>query len=89
MMQNVVVGTPLLPAWHWLSESPEDFEQNDSAVTLFTSERFLPRILVEAGLVKSASEVRRNQPKLVRNLDTPDCMEVKWGKKRLFIVVGE
>ena len=56
---------------------------------LFTEERYLPKLMVDCGLVKSISEVRRNKPELVINLDKPDFIEVKWGKSRLYIQVGE
>lgn len=40
-------------------------------------------------MVKSINEVRRNKTDLVKILDTPDFLEIKWGKKRLFIQVGQ
>ena len=89
MFQNVVIGTPLVPIWELISESENEFEASDKKNTLFTNERFLPAILVETGIVKSRGEVRRNKPDLCVNLDKPDCFWVKWGKQRLFVVVGE
>ena len=89
MFQNVVVGKPILDPSTLISSDHADWEENECAKTLFTEERFLPRIMVEAGIVSSASEVRRNRPELVRQLDKPDCFWVKWGKKRLYVVVGE
>ena len=56
---------------------------------LFTEERYLPKLMVNCGLVKSISEVRRNRPELIKTLDKPDFIEVKWGKSRLYIQVGE
>ena len=38
-----------------------DFENVDKQFTLFTNEIFLPKILVDAGIVKSSSEVKRNK----------------------------
>ena len=89
MFHNVVIGNPLVDASELLSNSPADWEDNEKQNTLFTNTRFLPAIMKEAGIVASVSEVRRNKPDLVKTLDKPDCMTVKWGKKFLFIVVGE
>ena len=84
MFQNVIVGTPLpgAPA-ELFGSSLEDWVLNESEVTLLTEERFLPRILVEAGIVKSTSEVQRNRPDLWRELNELDFFQVKWGKKFL------
>jgi hypothetical protein len=43
----------------------------------------------EAGVVSSISEVKRNRKDLVITLDKPDCLNIKFGKKHLFIVVEE
>ena len=90
MFQNVIVGTPLpgTPAEHFGS-STLDCVINEHNQTHFTEERFLPRIMVEAGIVKSTSEVRRNRPDLWRSLDKLDFFQVKWGKKFLWILVGK
>lgn len=87
--QNVVIGKPLLDVWQVLAKDENDWEKNEKDVTLFTETRFLPAIMKEAGLVQSTNEVRRNRQDLVVTLDHPDCLEIKWGKKHLFIVVGE
>lgn len=89
MFQNVVIGTPLVPPSEILAFDERDWEENEKKVTLFTETRFLPAVMKEAGIVSSTGEVRRNQPKLVITLDMPDFIELKWGKKRLFIVVGK
>ena len=70
------------------SNTPEEWEKNDKNNTLFTEERFLPRILVMCEIAKSVNEVRKNKPNLMISLDKPDFLEVKWGKKRLFVQVG-
>ena len=88
MFTNIVIGTPLVPVWTLLAQDEQDFEQSEKVNTLFTNDRFLPSLLVKAGIVQSNSEVRRNQPQLVRTLTSPDCFWVKWGKKRVFVVVG-
>jgi hypothetical protein len=60
----------------------------DDCEPYFTTERFLPRILVEIGVFPSVSEVRRNRPDLVRELDKPDWLELKIGKRVVDVVVG-
>lgn len=89
MFQNVVIGKPLIEPWKLISITEEEFERFDRKETLFTEERFLPAILVETGIVKSRGEVRRNKPELCITLDKLDCLWVKWGKHKLWIVVGE
>lgn len=88
MKQNIVVGHPIVEPWTMFELSKEEFEKNKDRDVLFTSSRFLPEIMVEAGIVKSKGEVRRNQPALVRTLEPLDFAEIKWGKNRLFILVG-
>lgn len=86
--QNVVIGNPICEPWMMFSNTPEEWEKNDKNNTLFTEERFLPRILVMCEIAKSVNEVRKNKPNLMISLDKPDFLEVKWGKKRLFVQVG-
>lgn len=88
MIQNIVIGNPLVEPWKLISSTKEEFEQYDKRYTLFTNERFLPALLVEAGIASSRSEVRRNKPELWIDLNTVSCMWVKWGKQKLFIVIG-
>lgn len=88
MIQNVVIGVPLVPASELIASDQADWKESEQRQTLFTNTRFLPAIMKEAGLVSSTSEVRRNQPRLVVNLNEPDCFWLKWGKRWLFIVVG-
>lgn len=87
--QNVVVGEPLVHPKELIALNDRDWEINEKQQTLFTLERFLPKIMVEAGVVKSINEVRRNQPNLVKTLDALDCINIKWGKHFLYLVVGE
>lgn len=89
MIQNIVIGTPLVGLEHLLAYDFEDYIKNERTQTHFTNERSLPVVLKEAGIVPSTGEVRRNRPELVVTLDKPDCFWVKWGKKRVYIVVGE
>lgn len=86
---NVIIGKPLIEPWKLISQNRTKWETSDEKDTLFTDERFLPAILVEAGIVPSKNEVRRNRPDLVKTLQQTDCIWVKWGKKRIYIVVGK
>ena len=89
MFQNVVIGKPIVEPFELLAFDEKDWKENEEKNTLFTETRWLPAIMKEAGIVKSASEVRRNNPRLCIALDKLDFVEVKWGKKFLFIIVGE
>ena len=89
MIQNIVIGKPLVESWSLISLSEEDFEKNDKEYTMFTEERFLPTLLVSAGIVKSKSEVKRNKPEFWIALNTLDCLWIKWGKSKIYIIVGE
>lgn len=89
MIHNVVIGTPLVIPSHLLAFNEGDWEENERRSTLFTQTRYLPAIMKEAGLVQSISEFKRNRPELCLTLDMPDCINIKWGKKFLFIIVGK
>lgn len=89
MFQNVVIGKPLVDPSSLLAYSQADWEENEKKNTLFTETRFLPAIMKEAGIVSSTGEVRRNRPELCVTLNTVDCLNLKWGKKRLYIIIGE
>ena len=89
MFHNVVIGKPIVDASSLLAIDERDWEENEKEITLFTETRFLPTIMKEAGIVQSTGEVRRNKPELCVTLDKLDCINLKWGKKFLFIVVGE
>lgn len=89
MFHNIVIGKPIVEPWELISNSKEEFEIDDARDTLFTDTRFLPAALVEAGVVKSTSEVRRNKKELCKQLNELDCFWVKWGKQRIYVVVGE
>lgn len=89
MVQNVVVGSPIVSISSLLAFDEADWEENEKKNTLFTDTRYLPAIMKEAGIVQSTSEVRRNRPELCVNLNKLDCIDLKWGKKFLYIVVGE
>lgn len=89
MFHNIVIGTPLVEPWTLISETEDEFNKFDKRDTLFTNERFLPAILVEAGIVKSRNEVRRNRPDLFISLDKIECKDIKIGKNKIFIIVGK
>ena len=89
MFHNVVIGKPLVEPWVLLAHDQRDWLETEEKDTLFTETRFLPAVMKEAGVVSSTGEVRRNKPDLCITLDKPDCLNIKWGKKYLYIVVGE
>lgn len=89
MYENVIIGNPLYPAPQFFASSAEDWRDVEIHKTMFTEERYLPAIMKEAGIVSSTSEVRRNRKDLCITLNKPDFLKIKWGKKFLFILVGE
>lgn len=86
---NVVIGKPLVSPDQLFAYNFKDWEENEKDVTLFTTINFLPKILVECGVAPSVSEIRRNKPELVKSLVDLDYLEIKWGKKKIFVIVGE
>ena len=89
MIENIVIGTPLVDPSIIFSKNAEDWDKVEKEKTLWTTERNLPHLMKEAGIVSSISEVRRNQPKLCVDLNEVDFLKIKWGKRFLFILVGE
>ena len=91
MIENIVIGRPLVDARYLFALNDKDWDKNESKKTLFTNETFLPKILVAAGIYKSTSEVRRNRPDLVINLDKIDFIDkLKVAKKKfIWIARGE
>ena len=88
IVKDIVIGKPICEPWYMFCNEQNEWDDIKNNV-LFTEERYLPKLMVDCGLVKSISEVRRNKPELVINLDKPDFIEVKWGKSRLYIQIGE
>ena len=88
IVKDIVIGKPICEPWYMFCNEQNEWNDIKDNV-LFTEERYLPKLMVDCGLVKSISEVRRNKPELVINLDKPDFIEVKWGKSRLYIQIGE
>ena len=85
--RDVVIGKPIVHPWYMFCEEQNEWNEIKDDI-YYTEERFLPKIMVDLGIVKSISEVKRNKPELVRNLDELDYLEIKWGKNKLFILVG-
>jgi len=88
-IENIIIGIPLVSESKLLAYSLTDWQQNEEKKTVYDKERFLPKLLVKYGFMKSTSEVKRNRPDLWITLDKPDFLELKIGKKKLWIVVGE
>lgn len=86
--KDVIIGQPIVEPWYIFCEEKNEWDKIKNDV-YYTNERFLPKIMVDLGIVKSISEVKRNQPNYVRNLDKLDYIEIKWGKNKLFVLVGE
>lgn len=89
MFLNVVIGKPLVDPKTLLALDDLDWKNNEQPQTLFTETRYLPAVMKEAGVVQSTSEVRKNRSDMNISLENPDCLWVKWGKKRLYVIVGE
>ena len=87
-IENIVIDSPMVNPSTIFAYNNKDWEDNEKIKTVYTSERFLPKILKEIGFVKSNSEVKRNKPKLCIYLNDPDFLEIKWGKKKCWILVG-
>lgn len=88
-VENIVIGKPLVSEASLFATDENDWERIEKEKTIWTEKRNLPEIMKDIGIVKSISEVRRNKPQLCIPLTKVDFMEVKWGKKKLFIAVGE
>lgn len=88
-IENVVVGVPLVEPCDMFALDMEDWERMEKDKTHYTNETFLPKILVEIGVAPSVSEVRRNKKDFVKNLEPYDYLEIKWGKRKIFILVGK
>jgi hypothetical protein len=87
-IENVVIGDLLVHPSVLFAFDMDDWKQTEKDMTVFTNERFLPKILVDCCIAPSISEVRRNIKDLVQTLDKVDFKIIKWGKHKLFIGVG-
>ena len=90
-VENIVIGKPIVEPSTMFSLDEDDWNRTEKEKTYYTEERFLPRILVDIGIYPSISEIRRNKPELMvelNQLDFLDNMKVS-KKRRLWILVGE
>jgi hypothetical protein len=87
--QNVIIGELLVSPDQLFAGDESDWTNNEIQKTLFTTDRFLPKIMVDCGIVKSISEVKRNQPKFCVTLDKVDFIRVKWGKDNIYVAIGK
>ena len=88
-IENIDIGKPIVEPKELLARDNEDWESIEKPKTFFTEERRLANILKEIGIVPSVSEVRRNKPQYFVTLDKLDFIEIKWGKRKFWIIVGE
>ncbi len=87
--ENIIIGNPIVPVWELVASSKQDYKEKEEPITYFTETRSIAKILVEIGIVKSISEVRRNKTELCNEINALDCKNVKWGKHKFWVVVGE
>ena len=90
-IENIVVGKPIIEPFTMFATDDGDWINIEKEKTYYTEERFLPRILVDIGIYPSISEIRRNKPELMVELNKLDFIDnLKASKKRrLWILVGE
>lgn len=90
-IENIVIGKLIVHPSTIFALDDNDWNYIEKNQTYYTDERFLPRILVDLGIYPSVSEIRRNKPELMINLDKLDYIDkLKVSKKRwLWILVGE
>ena len=90
-VENIVIGKPIVEPFTMFSLDEDDWNKVEKEKTYYTDERFLPKILVDIGIYPSVSEIRRNKPELMIELNKLDFIEnLKVSKKRrLWILVGE
>lgn len=87
-IENIVVGFPIIDEKLMFAINENDWDYIEKEKTYYTIERYLPNILLELGVVPSKAEIRRNKPELLISLNNLDFMEIKWGKRKLYILVG-
>jgi hypothetical protein len=89
-IENIVIGNPIVEPKELFAKDDKDWEEVERSKTLFTEERFLPKILVEIGAYKSINEIRKNKPDLVKELNDMDYIDkLKVSKKRfIWIIIG-
>jgi hypothetical protein len=88
-IENIVIGRPLVDEYLLFACDKEDWFINESVKTVWDNERYLPRLLVKYGFSTSTSEIKRNRSDLMITLDKVDFIQIKLGKKKCWIAVGE
>jgi hypothetical protein len=88
-IENIIVGNLLVDEKTLFATNDNDWTNSEKEKTIYDNERFLPKLLVNHEFIKSSSEIKRNRLDLWKILDKPDFLEIKLGKKRLWIAVGE
>lgn len=90
-IENIVIGIPLVPCGVLISDNTTPDMLNEIEKTYFTNNSNISQILKELSIVSSISEVRRNKPELCITLpdDYLDCFEIKWGKRKFYVVKGQ
>ena len=95
MIENIVVGEPLVPL------ASLGIEPSENTDFVNDGPRFLPSLLVHVGLFKTTSEIHRinkqrehliaKDPRLNlwREILEPEFTEFKIGKRHFWLVVGE
>lgn len=89
MIENIIIDKPLIDEYLLFAKNKEDWILNEVHKTVYDTERFLPKLLVKHGFMKSASEVKRNRPDLWKTLDKLDFLQLKIGKRKIWICIGE
>ena len=89
-IENIVIGESLVNPVELFAADINDWNNFEKEKTYYTNERFLPRILVDLGLYKSVSEIRKNKPELVIELNSIDFIyKLKVKKKQwLWFLIG-
>lgn len=104
LIDNLVIGTPI----EGLTLDDLGIGEEETTVTIDLEQArefqlFLPRLLVEAGLFKNTSEVKRiskdrekstkikdpDSRNLWRTLEGPEMTHFKIGKRNFWLVVGD
>lgn len=90
-IENIVIGLPIVEPCYMFAKNCEDWKKIEQEKTYYTTERFLPKILIELGIYPSINEIKRNKPELMITLDKKDFIDnLKVSKKRrLWILIGE
>jgi hypothetical protein len=88
-IENIVIGKPIVDESVMFASDIDDWNNNEKEKTLWTDKRNFAAILKDLGVVDSISEVRRNKPNLCVPMNNLDFIEIKWGKRKFFVLVGE